>query len=99
MFLVTQPLPITGRHALDVDAGAALVTASELRADAAIRQVRAALRQAYADLVAAQVRESEIRSSRDRLRESWRILGRRELAETPPAMIVSARARGHGPRR
>ena len=80
MFYVTQPLPITGRRGLDVDAANASVTASERRADQEIRQVRAALRSAYADLVSAQVREAEIRRTRERLRSLTDILARRESA-------------------
>ena len=80
MFLVTQPLPITGRRDFDVSAASALVTASQLRADEELRQIRAAVRAAYADLVTAQVRESEIVASRDRLRELAGILARREAA-------------------
>lgn len=80
MFLVTQPLPITGRRGLDVDAASALVAASQLRADEGLRQARAALRAAYADLAAAQIRESEILASRDRLRDLAGILARREAA-------------------
>src|SRR3954471_20623531 len=80
MFLVTQSLPITGRRGLDVSAASKLVTASELRADGEIRQVRAALRGAYADLVSAQVREAEIAAARDRLRGLTGILARRETA-------------------
>ena len=57
--MVAQPLPITGRRGLEVDAASALVAASEQRADEAVRQVRAALRRAYADLVGAQLRETE----------------------------------------
>ena len=45
MFLVTQPLPITGRRGLDVSAASALVVASERRADEEIRRVRAELRE------------------------------------------------------
>src|SRR5262245_20165180 len=80
MFLFTQPLPISGRRGLDVNAASALVQVRERRADEEIRQLRAALRGAYADLVAAQVRESEIAASRDRLRTLAEILGRREAA-------------------
>ncbi len=57
MVTVSQVLPITGRRGLEAGAAAALVAASERRADNAIRQARAELRRAYADLVAAQVRE------------------------------------------
>jgi outer membrane protein, heavy metal efflux system len=80
MFLVTQALPVTGRRSLDVDAATALVAASERRADQEVRQVRAALRSAYADLVSAQVREAEIARARDRLRGLTDILARRESA-------------------
>jgi len=80
MFLVSQLLPITGRRGFDVDAASALVAASQFRADEELRQVRAALRAAYADLATAQARESEIVTSRDRLRELADILGRREAA-------------------
>jgi outer membrane protein, heavy metal efflux system len=80
MFMVTQALPINGRRDLDVDAASAGVAASERRADQEVRQVRAALRSAYADLVSAQVRESEIARARDRLRELTGVLARREAA-------------------
>lgn len=80
MFLVTQLLPITGRRGFDISAASALVAASQLRADEELRQVRAGLRAAYADLATAQARESEILASRDRLRELADILGRREAA-------------------
>lgn len=80
MFYVTQALPITGRRGLDVSAASALVAASERRADEDIRQVRAALRSAYADLVSAQVREAALAASRERLRGLADILARREAA-------------------
>ena len=78
--MLAQPLPITGRRGLEVDAAAAMVAASEQRADQAVRQVRAALRRAYADLVGAQLRETEMTASRDRLRGLAEVLGRREAA-------------------
>jgi cobalt-zinc-cadmium efflux system outer membrane protein len=80
MFLVTQPLPITGRRGLEVSAASALVAANGLRADEEIRRVRGALRSAYADLVSAQVRAVEAARARDRLRDLAGILGRRETA-------------------
>jgi cobalt-zinc-cadmium efflux system outer membrane protein len=80
MFMVTQPLPVTGRRGLEVDAGSALVAASVRRADEAVRQIRAALRRAYADLVGTQLRVTEMTASRDRLRGLAEILGRREAA-------------------
>jgi len=78
--MVAQPLPITGRRGLEVDAASALVAASEQRADEAVRQVRAALRRAYTDLVGAQLRATEMIASRDRLRGLANVLGRREAA-------------------
>src|SRR6185436_4196858 len=80
MFMVTQPLPITGRRSLEVDAASAAVAASAQRAAEAVRQVRAALRRAYADLVAAQLRATEMTASRDRLGGLADVLGRREAA-------------------
>src|SRR5262245_21236562 len=80
MFLLTQPLPITGRRTLDVAAASASVSASQHRADDEIRRARAALRIAYADLVAAQTREAELSRAGDRLRELTEILVRRETA-------------------
>jgi cobalt-zinc-cadmium efflux system outer membrane protein len=80
MFLFSQLLPVSGRRGFDVSAASALILASERRADEGIRQVRAAFRMAYADLVSAQVREAEITASRDRLRGLADILARREAA-------------------
>jgi cobalt-zinc-cadmium efflux system outer membrane protein len=80
MFLVTQPLPVTGRRGLDVSAASSHVAASGLRADEEIRRVRGALKGAYADLVSAQVREAEATRARDRLRDLAGILARRETA-------------------
>lgn len=80
MFLVTQSLPITGRRRLDISAASTLVSASERRADDEVRRARAALRSAFADLVSAQVRETELARARDRLRDLTAILARREAA-------------------
>ena len=80
MFLVTQPLPVTGRRGLEIDASAALVAASQQRADEEIRRVRAALRRAYAELVAAQQRETALTASCERLRALSEVLARRESA-------------------
>lgn len=80
MFMLAQPLPVSGRRGFEVDAAAALVAAKEQRADEAVRQVRAALRRAFADLVSAQLRAIEMAASRDRLRGLAEVLGRREAA-------------------
>jgi cobalt-zinc-cadmium efflux system outer membrane protein len=80
MFLVTQPLPVTGRRQLDVRAATALVEAGMRRADDDVRRARAELRTAYADLLEAQTREEEWARSTDRLRGLAEILARREAA-------------------
>jgi cobalt-zinc-cadmium efflux system outer membrane protein len=78
--MVAQPLPITGRRRLEVEAASALVEASSSRADEEMRRLRADLRQAYAAVVAAQMRERELTTVRDRLRDLGGILARRETA-------------------
>src|SRR5712691_8090132 len=80
MAMVTQPLPITGRRGLDVDAATAMVAATSNRSDDEIRRLRADLRLAFADLVAAQTRERELTTARDRLRELSEVLIKREAA-------------------
>lgn len=78
MWLITQPLPVTGRRELEMRAASALTEARARRADEEMRRARAALKSAYADLVSAQVRETELGRSRDRLRELAVLLARRE---------------------
>jgi cobalt-zinc-cadmium efflux system outer membrane protein len=78
--MVAQPLPITGRRGLAVQAATASVSASASRADEAVRRLRTDLRLAFADLVAAQTRERELTAARDRLRELAQVLARRESA-------------------
>jgi cobalt-zinc-cadmium efflux system outer membrane protein len=80
MVMVAQPLPITGRRGLDVQAASALVGASSSRADDEIRRLRADLRVSFADLVAAQIREQELTAARDRLRDLAELLAKREAA-------------------
>jgi cobalt-zinc-cadmium efflux system outer membrane protein len=78
--MVTQPLPITGRRGLAVQAAAATASASTSRADEGVRRLRADVRLAFADLAAGQTRERELTASRDRLRELAQVLARREAA-------------------
>jgi cobalt-zinc-cadmium efflux system outer membrane protein len=78
--MVSQPLPITGRRGLAVQAATASASASASRADESVRRLRADLRLAFADLIAAQIRERELTSARDRLRELAEVLARREAA-------------------
>jgi cobalt-zinc-cadmium efflux system outer membrane protein len=80
MVLVAQALPITGRRGFETSAASARASASQFRADEEIRQARAALRMAFADLVAAQIREAETTASRDRVQGLADILARREAA-------------------
>ena len=78
--MVTQPLPITGRRDLDVQAASALVSARSSRADDEVRRLRADLRLAFADLVSAQTRARDLTAARDRLRELAGLLAKREAA-------------------
>jgi cobalt-zinc-cadmium efflux system outer membrane protein len=77
---ISQPLPVTGRRGFDEQAASALVQARSSRANDGVRRLRADLRLAFADLVAAQTRERELTASRDRLRELSQVLARRESA-------------------
>lgn len=76
--MMAQPLPITGRRGLEVQAASALVSASSSRVDEEMRRLRADLRQAFAALYAAQVRERELTATRDRLRDLAGIFAKRE---------------------
>ncbi|HYU78845.1 MAG TPA: TolC family protein, partial [Vicinamibacterales bacterium] len=78
--IVAQPLPITGRRGFEVQAASAMAGAASSRSDDEIRRLRADLRLAFADLVAAQARERQLTTSRDRLRELADVLARREAA-------------------
>ena len=80
MVMVAQPLPITGRRGLEVNAATARVEASSSRAEDQIRRIRADMRLAFTDLWAAQERERELTRSRDRMSDLAGILGRREAA-------------------
>jgi cobalt-zinc-cadmium efflux system outer membrane protein len=75
---VAQPLPVTGRRRFDVEAASALVSASASRADDEVRRLRADVRMAFAELIAAQGRERELAAARERLRDLAGILARRE---------------------
>lgn len=77
---VSQVIPVTGRRGLEIQAASALVDATSSRADAALRRARADLRIAFGQLVSAQLRERELTSARDRLRELADILATREAA-------------------
>ena len=80
MSTVSQALPINGYRGLQIQAATALVDASSSRADDELRRARADLRLAFAQLVAAQVRERELTAARDRLRGLAEILAKREAA-------------------
>ncbi len=76
--MVAQPVPISGLRGLQIRAAAALVDASSSRVDDELRRARADLRLAFAQLVAAQVRERELTRARDRLRDLATVLAKRE---------------------
>src|SRR5262245_32332560 len=78
LLIVAQPLPVTGRRALEVQAASARVEAISKRQDDESRRLRADLRIAFAELDAAQIRERELTSARDRLRELADVLSKRE---------------------
>lgn len=78
--MVSQPLPVSGRRGLDVQAASARASARSSRADEDVRRLRADLRLAFADLVAAQRRVQELTASRTRLRELADVLAKREAA-------------------
>jgi outer membrane protein, heavy metal efflux system len=80
MVMVAQPLPVTGRRGLEVQAASSMITAASNRADDEIRRLRADLRKAFADLAATQIRERELTTVRDRLREFADVLAKREAA-------------------
>jgi len=80
MVMFGQLLPITGRRGLEVDAATAMVAATSSRSDDEIRRLRADVRLAFADLVAAQTRERELTAALGRVRELASVLGRREAA-------------------
>ena len=80
MTMVAQPLPVTGRRGLEIQAASALVDATTNRSDDATRRARADLRLAFAQLAAAQTRERELTRSRDWLQELADILAKREAA-------------------
>ena len=86
MVTVSQPLPITGRRGLEAEAASAVADAVSRRSDDAIRQARAELRAAFADLAAAQVRESELSRARDKLQEVVGVITRRDARATPQDM-------------
>jgi cobalt-zinc-cadmium efflux system outer membrane protein len=78
--MVSQSLPVTGRRGLDTQATSALVAATSSRADDGVRRLRADLRLAFTELLAAQTREREWTAARDRLQGLANILAAREKA-------------------
>jgi cobalt-zinc-cadmium efflux system outer membrane protein len=80
MVMVAQPLQLSGRRGLEVRAASLTADAVSSRADERVRRIRADVRLAFADLVAAQSRERELTRARDRLRTLAELLSRREAA-------------------
>jgi cobalt-zinc-cadmium efflux system outer membrane protein len=77
---VGQVLPITGYRGLQAEAASALVAAATSRADEELRRARADLRTAFAQLVAAQTRERELATARERMQGVAEVLVKREAA-------------------
>jgi outer membrane protein, heavy metal efflux system len=77
---VAQPLPITGRRALESRAAEATVRAAEYRAGDIERRARAELRSAYATLRRQQLREAELAATLRELHELADVLAKREEA-------------------
>ena len=80
MWTVAQPLPVTGRRRLEMNAASARVEATASRAEDRIRRLRADLRLVFNDLWAAQARERELQRSRERLGQLVQVLATRENA-------------------
>jgi cobalt-zinc-cadmium efflux system outer membrane protein len=80
LVMVGQVLPISGRRGFDRSAAFALLDAVSSRSEDDVRRLRADLRMAFAELVAAQEREGELIRARGRLRELTETLSRREAA-------------------
>jgi cobalt-zinc-cadmium efflux system outer membrane protein len=77
---VAQPLPVTGRRALEALAAEAGVRATEFRVGDVERRARAELRNAFATLRRQQTREEELTVTVRDLRELADVLAKRELA-------------------
>ena len=67
MFLVTQPLPLTGQRDLDVSVAAARTVATSYRADAYARRLQADLRLAFARVWLAQTHVEELTRVHDQV--------------------------------
>jgi cobalt-zinc-cadmium efflux system outer membrane protein len=80
MWMIAQPLPISGRRGLEQQAASALVDAASSRSDDALRRARVDLRLAFAQLVTAQIRERDLTTARDRLQGLAETLEKREAA-------------------
>ena len=80
MWMVSQPLPMTGRRGLEMRAASATVAAVSSRADDEARRLRADLRLAFADLAASQARERQLTTARDRVGGLADVLAKREAA-------------------
>jgi cobalt-zinc-cadmium efflux system outer membrane protein len=78
--MVGQVLPLSGRRSLEVAAASMLVDAASSRTSDQLRRLRADVRLAFADLVAAQQQERELAAVHDRLQQLAAVLAKREAA-------------------
>ena len=80
MWTIAQPLPISGRRGLEQRSASALVDSASHRTDDTVRRARVDLRLTFAQLVAAQIRERDLTTARDRLLGLAETLAKREAA-------------------
>ena len=80
MFMVSQPLPISGRRGFAIDAATSRVAATTSRAEDRVRRLRADVRTAFAQLWSVQTRDRELQSQLEGLRRLSEALARREAA-------------------
>jgi len=77
---VGQVLPVTGKRGLAIQAASAHADAASSRADDQVRRVRADLRLAFIDLVAATFREHEMVIAASRVQTLAQVIAKREAA-------------------
>ena len=77
---VGQVLPVTGKRSLAIQAASAHADAASSRADDQVRRVRADLRLAFINLVAATFREHEMMIAASRVQSLAQVISKREAA-------------------
>jgi outer membrane protein, heavy metal efflux system len=80
MFIVAQPMPLTGRRGLEVRSAVARADAASERAEDRVRRLRADVRLSFVEFQAATARERALTHGLERLRELATVLAHREDA-------------------